>query len=139
MEVTAKGLPEKGAVDVEGWEKRELVPPNAGEPSREGKCRWVRLSGGLERASWKFSDALLVDGSVLLVLGSGESRTSGRGVTSSLPLGGGATLFMSTPTAPVSPSGTSPFLKYFCSQEGTMLFTVSVTRLIRPGCCLPLA
>lgn len=63
LEVTAKGLPGKGAVDVEGWEKRELAPPNAGEPSREGKCRWVRLSGGLERASWKFSDALLVDGS----------------------------------------------------------------------------
>lgn len=65
LEVTAKWLPEKGAVDVEGWEKRELVPPpSAGEPSREGKCRWVRLSGGLERASWKFSEALLVDGSV---------------------------------------------------------------------------
>lgn len=63
MEVTAKGLPEKGAVDVEGWEKRELAPPNAGEPSRVEKCRWVRLSGGLDRASWKFSDALLVDGS----------------------------------------------------------------------------
>lgn len=63
MEVTAKGLPEKGAVDVEGWEKWELVPPKAGEPSREGKCRWVRLSGGLDRASGKFSDALLVDGS----------------------------------------------------------------------------
>ncbi len=50
-------------MDVEGWEKRELVPPNAGEPSREWKCRWVRLSGGLDRASWTFSDALLVDGS----------------------------------------------------------------------------
>ncbi len=48
---------------MEGWEKRELVPPNAGEPSREWKCRWVRLSGGLDRASWTFSDALLVDGS----------------------------------------------------------------------------
>lgn len=64
MELRAKGLAEKCAVDVEGWEKRELVPaPNAGEPSREGKCRWVRFIGGLERASWKFSDALLVDGS----------------------------------------------------------------------------
>lgn len=63
LELTAKGLAGKGAVDVEGWEKRG--PPRAGEPSWEGKCRWERLSGGLERASWKFSDALLVEGSGL--------------------------------------------------------------------------
>lgn len=62
LELTAKGLGGKGAVDVEGWEKRAL--PSAGEPSWEGKCRWERLSGGLERPSWKFSDALLVEGSV---------------------------------------------------------------------------
>lgn len=74
LELTAKGLAGKGAVDVEGWEKRG--PPRAGEPSWEGKCRWERLSGGLERASWKFSDALLVEGSALLVLGSGELRPS---------------------------------------------------------------
>lgn len=47
---------------MEGWEKRE--PPRAGEPSWEGKCRFERLSGGLERTSWKFSDARLVEGSV---------------------------------------------------------------------------
>lgn len=62
LELTAKGLAGKGAVDVEGWEKR--APPSAGELSWEGKCRWERLSGGLERPSWKFSDALLVEGSV---------------------------------------------------------------------------
>lgn len=62
LELTAKGLGGKGgAVDVEGWEKRD--PLSAGEPSWEGKCRCERLSGGLERTSWKFNEALLVEGS----------------------------------------------------------------------------
>lgn len=66
LELTAKGLAGKGAVDVEGWEKR--APPSAGEASWEGKCRWEReWSGGLERTSCdageKFSDTLLVEGS----------------------------------------------------------------------------
>lgn len=78
---------------------------------------------------------------MLLVLGSGESRPSkgggGRGAPSSLPIGGGGGTcwFWSVLGTASPPSGTSPFLKYFCSQEGTMLFTVSVTRLMRPDCC----
>lgn len=37
-----------GAEDVEGWEKRELDVPRAGEEaSRDGKWRWERLRGGL--------------------------------------------------------------------------------------------
>lgn len=57
-----------------------------------------------------------------------------------MPLGGGGGgggrgwQLWSVP-GPASPSSAaSPFLKYFCSQEGTMLFTVSVTRLMRPDC-----
>lgn len=72
----------------------------------------------------------------LLVLGSGESRPSSGGGPSSLPLGDGWGLrqFCSVPSTAPPSSETSPFLKYFCSQEGTMLFTVSVTRLMRPDC-----
>lgn len=139
-----EAVPAKGGgawlwLEVEGWENRAALPPpppRAVEASREGKWRWDRLMGGLDRTwSWKFRDALLVEGSVLLVLGSGESRPSWGGATSSLPFGGGAWLFCPAPGSAPPPSAASPFLKYFCNQEGTMLFTVSVTRLIRPGCC----
>lgn len=40
-----------GAEDVEGWEKRALDVPRAGdETSSEGKWRWERLRGGLQSA-----------------------------------------------------------------------------------------
>lgn len=63
FEATANGLAGKEAVDVEGCEKRKFDAPSAGEPSWMGKCRWDRLSGGRDKTSWKFSDALLVEGS----------------------------------------------------------------------------
>lgn len=63
VDAPAKGPPAKGAEEVEGWEKRELGLPRAGEESREGKWRWERLRGGLDRTSWKFRDTLLVEGS----------------------------------------------------------------------------
>lgn len=71
----------------------------------------------------------------VLVLGSGELCPSWGWAASLFPLEEGVTLFCSTSTLASPPSVSSPFLKYFCSHDGTMLFTVSVTRLIRPGCC----
>lgn len=114
--------------------------------------------------SWKFKAERLVEGSVqteeklhvsivlyqvhlekipensslpvVLVLGSGELRPSRGGRASSLLLGegGGSWQFWSEPCSNSPPSDESPFLKYFCSQEGTMLLTVSVTLLMRPVC-----
>lgn len=69
VEAPVKGLPKGAALEVEGWGNSELEPPRAGEPSSEAKCKWVRLRGGRDRASWKFSDARLVEGS-----GSGRAR-----------------------------------------------------------------
>lgn len=79
----------------------------------------------------------MVTSPVLLVLGSGESRPSRMDGPSSLPLsgggGGGGGNCVCSAAAPSSVA--SSFLKYFCSQEGTMLFTVSATRLMMPDCC----
>lgn len=73
---------------------------------------------------------------MLLVLSSGESHPSRGGGASSLPFGGGGGRQLWTvPRTSSAPSGASSFLKYFCSQEGTMLFTVSVTRLMSPDGC----
>lgn len=50
-----KELPWKGgwvwAEEVEGWEKRAALPepPRAEGASRDGKWRWERLRGGLDR------------------------------------------------------------------------------------------
>lgn len=82
----------------------------------------------------------LIYSPVLLVLGSGESRPS-TGGPSSFPLGGcgggggESWQFWSPPCSVPPPTGPSSLLKYFCSQEGTILLTVSVTRLMRPDCC----
>lgn len=55
-----------GAEEVEGWEKRLLEGPKIrDEASSGGKWRWERFKGGRDSTcSWKFREALLVEGSV---------------------------------------------------------------------------
>lgn len=78
-----------GAEEVEGCEKRLDVPRAGEEVSRDAKGRCERLRGGRDSTySLKLREARLVEGSALLVLGSGESRPSRGGGPSSLPFGG---------------------------------------------------